>query len=194
MIKTSIGYRPRGDSAEACLRDHSECRLLYAEVDTVTSLDLCPFPLQTDTFKVLLFGDHENAHRRHDCRSGKWAVVEYTKSCGHTVQERISFFENVQTFTHCGDVFEGPSYSITAWERRIEFFKNQLPCDVCQMVRHAAWIYKGGLAERGKEKCIESCLQTLESNFDNWRDFVSVEEVRGQFERFPARETEKQKY
>lgn len=187
-MKTTIGYRPGRYQEYTVLRDHPDCLLLYGGLDTVTSLELCPFPLKTDTFEVLLFGDYKNECSKTqvpDCSEGKWAVVEYVKSCGHRVQERIPFFENVQTFTHYGDVFEGSSYSVNAWEERIEFFRTILPCAVCQLVYHAAWIYKERLAERGKEKCIVDCLQALEANFDNWRDFMSEAEVRGQFDRLP---------
>lgn len=192
MIKTTIGYRPRDTSAEACLRDHPDCRLLYAEMDTVTSLDLCPFPLQTDTLKVLLFGDYDNPHAksaRHECCYGKWAVVEYIKSCGHTVQERISFFEDVKTFEHYGTVFEGSSYSINDWERRIEFFRNQLPCAVCSLVAHSLWCLDqlGG----GVKKALKGCLEQLEYNYDNWRDFIAEEEVRARF--YPLKQKRNQK-
>ena len=158
---------------------HADCPLLFGEHDTVTSLQDCPFPLVTDSFKVILFGTSKsfpNDKPEHG-HTKRFAIVEYKKSCGHTVQERISFAEGVKTFDHYGTTFEGASYSIQDWQRRIEFFRTNLPCDVCQMVKHALWIWEIGEGGNSKKKAKSRLLSLLDYNFGNWQEFVNPAEI-----------------
>lgn len=130
-MKTTIQYL-RHSPGESDGFYHAKCPVLYAQHDTITALADCPFPLVTDSFRVLLFGTSKS-FTDDDPKHGNnktFAVVEHEKVCGHTVQERIQFIENVKTFDHYGKIFAGESYSIKDWRRRIECFRNY-PCDVC---------------------------------------------------------------
>lgn len=148
--------------------------------DHALALRLCPFPTQTDTFKVLNWGWTEPLLNRDPAmgHSPTVVLVEYTKSCGHTVRERIPFIEGVTTFTHFGTVFTGESYSVNDWQRRIEYFRKQLPCAVCSLVRHAVWIYQQRLGEtRSRVKAITNCIDSLDYNYANWREFVTEAQI-----------------
>ena len=158
---------------------HPECPILYAMHDEITNLSDCPFPLETATFKVLLFGKSKLSDKPRDT----FAVVEYRKSCGHLVQERIPFCEGVEDFDHYGTKFIGADYSINNWERRIEFFRTNLPCDVCQMAEHCLWIYNSGHGENNKKKTIQHLLTLLNYNFANWKEFVDLEKVEARLRR-----------
>ena len=97
-MKTTIHYK----NHTPALSDgfyHPDCPLLFADHDQITRLSDCPFPLKTDSFKVLLFGKSKTKP------GDTFAVVEYQKTCGHTVQERITFCEGVEDFTHGGSRF-----------------------------------------------------------------------------------------
>jgi hypothetical protein len=160
---------------------HADCPVLFA-IDTIGNLSDCPFPLKTDTFEVLAFGrtekspDNEPKHGH----SHTFAVVRFTKGCGHTVEERIPFSEGVESFDHYGTRFEGADYSIANWQKRIEFFR-QYPCDVCGLVKHSAWIWTQGLGESNRKRQIVRCIMLLDANFANWRDFIPEQSVRERF-------------
>lgn len=154
---------------------HLDSPVLFGASDVIGELSDCPFPLETDSFKVLLFGkvNNWNADIKDD---GKFAVVEYTKKCGHKVQERIAFYEGVQTFDHYGTTFEGISYSIKNWEKRIEFFRT-VPCDICSLTKHAHWIRRENLYGKklSKKAYIEKLRRLLDYNFCNWSDFFDID-------------------
>ncbi len=151
---------------------HPECHLLYAQHDEITSLSDCPFPLETPSFKVLLFG-------KEKLKPAVWAVVEYTKSCGHTVQEKVRFEEGVKDFDHYGKQFIGADYSVQNWERRIEFFRTCLLCDVCHTLQRAIWLWTSGSADaKSKAKHEASTLRLLDYNYANWRELVSWEKFQ----------------
>jgi len=152
---------------------HKDSPLLFAGHDEITSLDDCPFPLKTDSFEVVLFGKNKNQPK------DSFAVVKYEKSCGHTVSERIPFQEGVKDFTSHGDLFIGANYSIKSWKNRIEYFRNQLPCDVCQMVKHSVWIYEIGEGGRSKKGVLKSLLYLLNYNYSNWEEFISIDTIKG---------------
>ena len=76
------------------------------KTDTPLPLSEYSFPLNTDTFKVLEFG-------REPKEGCKYALVEYTKKCGHKVNERIRFEEDVKDFEHYGTKFTGASYLLS---------------------------------------------------------------------------------
>jgi len=148
---------------------HPECSLLYVS-DTITSLDECPFPLDTDSFKVLLFGREQP---RANTGFSRWTVVEYRKGCGHIVQEKIRFEEGVKDFQHYGTQFTGASYSINDWKNRIEYFRKGR-CEVCAMIEHYLWLYLTG--EGGSRKSTtERAKLVLNYNYENWQEFVSFE-------------------
>lgn len=151
---------------------HPECHLLYADHDEITNLAECPFPLETPSFKVLLFG-------REKLKPAAWAVVEYTKTCGHKVQEKVRFEEGVADFDHYGTKYIGADYSVKNWERRIEFFRTCLPCDVCHTLERALWLWKAGSADaRSKAKHEASTLRQLDYNYANWRELVNWEKFQ----------------
>lgn len=152
---------------------HPDCPVLFGEHDTIGNLADCPFPLETDTFKVLLFGQSisRNDKNGHD---NKFAVVEYKKSCGHTVQERITFMEKVEDFDHYGTKFKGAEYSIKDWQRRIEFFRTICPCDVCGMVKHSLWCQGYEDTRKPEKKRIAALARRLDYNFANWRDMTDL--------------------
>lgn len=154
---------------------HKTCEVLY-DTDSITTLDDCPFPLKTDTFKVIHFGATKDAGGR-DC---KFAVVEYTKSCGNTVIERIPFMEGVKDFESHGDKFKGADYSINNWKDRIEFFRTNLPCDIIQLVNHSIWIYEIGESEGGnsRAKLLNAILFLLNYNYENWQKFIKEDEIK----------------
>lgn len=160
---------------------HPDHPCLYAMHDTITDLHDCPFPLKTDTFEVVLFGTsvrRPDAEEKGHGRDSKFAVVQYRKTCGHLCQERITFIEGVKTFMHCGTEFRGEDYSIENWRARIEFFRTNLPCEVCSMVRHCLWIHYEKLGStRGWRKNTDRCLLLLEHNFANWREFVPEQDI-----------------
>lgn len=164
--------RPRAESQKTTLW-HPECPLLYAERDVITSLADCPFPLETPTFKVLLFGDDAQN------RSVKWCIVEYRKKCGHLAQERIQFEEGVKDFEHYGTKFIGASYSINDWERRIEYFRMASGCDVCNLYASLLTAWRKGYSECRTRKAVEELFLTLMNyNYTNWKDFVSLDKFR----------------
>lgn len=169
-FRTSIDYLQNDPTFH-----HPACRCLFAQHDTIGNLADCPFPLQTETFRVLLWGDSislpDDSEKGYG-ESKKFAAVEFTKRCGHTVQERIPFMENVRTFNHYGKTFEGSSYSVNDWQRRIEFFR-QGDCDVCDLVRHSLWIWSIGEGPNSRAKAIARCRMLLNANFGNWQSFVS---------------------
>lgn len=149
-----------------------EIPVIY-NTDVITSLDDCPFPLKTDSFEVLAFGRETNKD------NGKFAIVEYRKNCGHLVQEKVRFEEGRQDFEHYETKFIGADYSIENWERRIELFRTIVDCDVCNMKKHALWIFAEGYSEPGnktKKKAAANLIYLLDYNFENWREFVTVEE------------------
>lgn len=157
---------------------HPDCPVLYKQHDTITSLSDCPFPLQTDSFRVIHFGtsvDPAESKPEHG-HTRRFAVVEYTKGCGHTVQERISFIEDVKTFEHYGTVFTGESYSINDWQRRIEYFRSGL-CEVCALVQHSLWCYSIGETSSSLEKLLEHIRRLLDYNFGNWQEFTPWPEI-----------------
>lgn len=183
MMQTTIHYkRHTPELSEGFYRP--DCPVLYAEHDTIGRLEDCPFPLKTETFEVLLFGTSKTFPTQDkkygDTRT--FAVVDWTKACGHKVQDRVSFIENVKTFDHYGTIFTGESYSIKAWEKRMEFFRGY-PCDVCAMIKHGVWIYRKRLSDelRSKAKALEHTLFLLDANFGNWREFVSEASLQRRF-------------
>ncbi len=157
---------------------------LYAAHDTITSLDECPFPLVTDSFRVLAFGNSkyspEDAEKGHG-HTTRFAIVEFVKGCGHLAHERISFIEGVKTFTSHGTTFTGESYSINDWARRIEYFRNT-PCEVCAMVKHAVWIFGTGMGVNSRKLAMKRCLFLLDANYSNWREIVSEAEIKAKFD------------
>lgn len=162
---------------------HAACPQLFAQHDTVTSLADCPFPLETETFKVVFFGvtksqpDDEAKGRGKDKR---FAVVEFVKGCGHIARERIEFSEGVKDFDHYGTKFTGASYSIADWKNRIEFFR-QYPCEVCGMVKHCLWCFETGASASNRTKAFENCLFLLNANYTNWREFITETEILERF-------------
>ncbi len=153
---------------------HPDCPVLYGQHDTIGSLADCPFPLETDSFKVLLFGKSVNHASENSGHSNKFAVVEYKKSCGHTVQERIPFIEGVKDFDHYGTTYTGASYSINDWQARIEFFRTICPCDVCQMVKHSLWSKETADRKPSEVKRIKQLTHLLDYNFANWREMTDL--------------------
>lgn len=151
--------------------------ILY-EGDVITSLLECPFPVWTDRFEVLEFGVIPEDMGEGENRT--FVIVRYTKPCGHRVEERVQFIEGVQTFTHYGTTFDGLGYSIKSWESRIEFFRKNLPCDVCGTVRHLAWLFGGGLLEgvSSHRKLEAHCLSTLDERFLNWEEMIDRTTVK----------------
>ncbi len=162
---------------------HADSPHLFAQHDTITSLADCPFPLKTDSFKVIAFGTSKSFpdDKPEHGHSKRFAVVEYVKACGHLARERISFVEGVKTFDHYGTTFTGESYSIADWENRIEKFRNY-PCEVCAMIRHAVWIWSIGEEPRGRAKAIARCIFLLDANFLNWREFETEAQIAAKFE------------
>ena len=158
---------------------HPACPVLFGGHDLITSLEDCPFPLKTDTFEVLAFGENignldvEGRDRTNDT----FALVRYEKLCGHTVEERIPFQEGVQDFSHYGTEFVGAEYSIRDWERRIEYFRTILPCDVCQMADRTVWLRSLGEGPRSVKKCVDDLRSLLVFNYGNWEEFVDLDEV-----------------
>lgn len=155
---------------------HADSPVLYAQHDIIGNLSDCPFPLKTESFEVLMFGSVivQPDSKPEYGDSSKFAIIEYTKSCGHKVQERINFIENVQTFNHYGTIFTGESYSINDWKNRIEFFRNY-PCEICGLVKHSNWVWKEGYSEyKSKNKHIESLRRLLDYNFNNWPEFFDI--------------------
>ena len=154
--------------------------MLFAEHDIIGELKDCPFPLKTPTFEVLLFGTSKTfAYSNKKYGNNKtFVVVDWIKVCGHRVQDRVPFIENVETFEHYGTVFEGESYSIKSWEDRLERFR-QYPCDVCRLIKHSVWCYRERLSDelRTKKAALTMCLRILDHNFANWRDFVTEASV-----------------
>lgn len=156
---------------------HPSCPLLFRNHDEITTLDDCPFPLKTDSFEVLAFGRNlrKGEPGKRDESQDTFAVVRYTKICGHTVEERITFQEGVEDFDHYGTPFIGKDYSINNWEKRIEFFRTSLPCDICQHLSNAIWHREMGDGARSKEKAISDFLLILNANWPNWKSFIDKE-------------------
>lgn len=181
-MKTTIAYKNHTPEKSDGFY-HPDCPVLYAGCDTIGSLDDCPFPLKTDTFRVLLFGSVRQ-YPDTDAKYGndqKFVVVEWNKVCGHTVQERVNFIENVQTFDHYGKVFTGESYSIESWVERLEYFRNT-PCDVCSLIRHLVWCARERISGNKSSKRAErECLESLNYNFENWQNFITPESLHRRF-------------
>ena len=153
---------------------HPDCPVLYRDHDEIGDLKDCPFPLVHPTFRVVFFG------RLKFKPDGTFAVVEYRKSCGHVVWERIPFEEHVKDFDHYGTKFYGVDYKIANWERRIEFFRTILPCEVCQLVSHSLRIWLESLSEehRSLKRQLAYIEYLLECNYANWREFVDLDRLR----------------
>ena len=146
--------------------------------------EACPFPTKTDTFEVVDFGtgqgypdDDPPLHGR-DQKNGEretWVHVIWTRPCGHTVLDRVNFWEGVETFSHYGTVFKGEEYSIKDWKRRMEYFRTSGVCDCCKISRHLWWIRRigmtrsCGLTEKSLPEYVE---QMLDHSYLNWREFV----------------------
>lgn len=177
-METTIKYKNRGGESDA-LYKHPYNPLLY-RTDTVTQLTDCPFPLKTDSFTVLAFGDVEP--HTADPGSTKFTIVEYTKRCGHTVQERINFIEGVQDFDHYGTKFTGKSYSIKDWKNRIEYFRGCL-CDVCALASHVKWArLHAEECVTSKKKAIKRFLLLMNANYKNWQEFITLEQFAASLE------------
>lgn len=148
---------------------------MYSPHDTLGNLSDCPFPLVTGSFRVILFGTTAQDGRGTP-GAGRFAVVEYIKRCGHTAQDRVAFFEGVQDFDHYGTVFKGSSYSITAWQERIEYFRNTL-CPVCDLYEHCRWAhFHAGERTATRKRTLARFDLLMSANFLNWQDFVSRED------------------
>jgi len=172
-IKYSIQYLKRTPELSDGFY-HPESPVLFAQHCKITTLDDCPFPLETDSFKVLLWGEEIQ-------KPATFAVVEFRKACGHVVQDMIRFEEGVQDFDHYGTKFIGAEYSFKDWKGRIERFRNY-PCEVCAMVKHALWIYATGEGARSRVKAEERALHLLNWNYGNWQDFISPAQLHKAFE------------
>lgn len=171
-MTSPIQRRPRGPELDELYASDNTVRYAW---DEVRLLSECPFPTTTPTFRVVEYGVWK---REHD--DGTFAIVEYRKKCDHLVWERIPFYENVTDFDHYGTKFYGADYKIANWERRIEFFRTILPCEVCQLVSHSLWIWTEGLCEenRTRKARLAHIEYLLESNYTNWREFVDLERLR----------------
>lgn len=141
--------------------------------DKSLGVTACPFPIKTDTFEIVDFGKNlfeENATYAH---------IIYTKRCGHTVLDRISFYEGIEDFEHFGTKFKGADYSIKNWKDRIEYFRVgsiAMVCDCCKITQHAHWTYRQKLTEfKSRAKLKEYCKLILDSNYENWQEFVDIE-------------------
>ena len=162
---------------------HADCPELFAQHDTITSLSDCPFPLVTDSFRVIHFGTSISQPDDADKGYGAnktFAVVEFVKGCGHLCRERISFVEGVTDFDHYGTKLIGADYSILNWEKRIAFFQ-AYPCPVCEMVKHALWIWSEGLSESNRKKTVANLRHTLDYNYVNWVEFINWPDVEQRF-------------
>lgn len=162
---------------------HADCPELFAQHDVITTLADCPFPLVTDSFRVIHFGT--SISQPDDLAKGygntkRFAVVEYVKACGHLAQDRITFTEDVKDFDHYGTKFIGASYSIKDWAARIEFFRNT-PCDVCAMIQHSLWVWSEGLSESNRVKTVAALRRTLDYNYLNWQEFADWAKVEARF-------------
>lgn len=178
MFRSTIKHIRRGAEELGFQFYHPDCPILFANHDTIGQLSDCPFPLKTTTFEVLLFGtSRDRSGDLHD-HERKLAVVEHTKRCGHTVSERITFEEGVQDFEHCGTIFSGASYSIKNWATRIELFRSGWSCEICQVVEHHLWCWSEGISAKSRKKSEASLLLTLNYNWENWQDFVSIDAYR----------------
>jgi len=169
--ESPIRFKHEAESAREFY--HPDCPVLYRDHDEIGDLKDCPFPLIHHTFRVVLFG---RLKRKPD---GTFAVVEYRKSCGHVVWERIPFEEHVEDFDHYGTKYFGADYKIANWERRIEGFRTLLPCTICSHVYHALWIYSRGEADQctNRKKTLAWIELILEANYLNWREFVDLSKV-----------------
>jgi hypothetical protein len=167
-----IQYKQHGPQTDSVC-NHPAHPCLYG-TDEVTSPSDCPFPLITESFRVLLYG-RETGNKAGGL--GTWALIEYVKGCGHKVHERIRFEEGVQDFDHYGTKFTGASYSVNGWQNRIEFFRSG-PCDVCQTIQDALWHWKAGHTAKNRAKHEQSTLRLLDWNYANWQDFVNFDTFR----------------
>ena len=151
---------------DGSIRNHPVFDCVY-DGDKITSLDECPFPLKTETFEVLAFGE-----RVRDSEVEKFAVIQYRKGCGHLAQDRIGFFENVQDFEHHGTPFKGEDYKIANWQKRIAYFQSN-PCDICAMAKHQAWLQSFSDTRLPGKKRLAQFLLLMNHNWSNWREFIS---------------------
>lgn len=152
---------------------HGEHHAIYPHLDTITTLADCPFPLETETFKVITFGTTGQASGTPG--TGRFALVEYVKKCGHLSRDRIGFFEGVEDFNHCGTQFYGADYSIQSWQSRIEYFRGTL-CPVCDVFEHCRWAhFHAGERPASRKKTLARFDLLMGANFLNWGDFVSRE-------------------
>lgn len=181
VMKTAIQYKTHTPELSDGFY-HKDCPVLYGQHDTITSLSECPFPLKTDSFEVLLWGNSKSFpdDKPEHGHTKRFAVVRFTKACGHTVEERISFIEGVKTFTHHGTEFKGESYSVNDWERRIEFFRNTR-CDICGLVEHGRWIFGTGMGVNSRRLAVKRTLFLLNANYHNWPDFITEKEIVAKF-------------
>lgn len=151
---------------DSCLF-HPASPYLYGGHDTPRDLKDCPFPLKTDSFEVLIFGDASTQ------QYNQFAVVEFRKGCGHIAHERINFIEGVQDFDHHGTKFTGESYSIKSWESLIERFRQGL-CPVCDIYEHCRWAhFHAGERTAPRKKTLARFNLLMDANFKNWREYVS---------------------
>ena len=151
---------------EGSICNHPEHDCLY-DGDKLTSLADCPFPLKTETFEVLSFGE-----RIRDDGPEKVAVVSYHKGCGHLAHDRIGFFEHVKDFSHYGTPFKGDDYKIANWQARIEYFRAH-PCEVCKLAEHSAWLQTYSDTRLSGRKSLARFLLLMNANWTNWREFIS---------------------
>lgn len=168
---------------------HPEIPQVYAHLDTIGELADCPFPTVTESFRVIAYGEtKQDGGHGPVPGSGRFAVVEYTKHCGHVARDRVAFWEGIQDFDHYGTKFSGASYSIENWQARIEFFRGTL-CPVCDMFEHARWAhFHAGERTAPKKKTLARFDLLMDANFLNWQEFVSREsfEKAIQFPENPA--------
>ena len=158
---------------------HPATPLLFKNHDGLTSLDDCPFQLKTDSYEVIAFGESiaDDIEGERTKEYDRVALIRYTKKCGHTVEERITFCEGVEDFDHYGTKFIGADYSISNFAKRIEFFRTNLPCDVCQMADRAVWLREIGEGARAKNKAVENLKSLLDYNYGNWQKFINWDET-----------------
>ena len=167
-----VQHTPRTDSA---LPPHPEHPQLYAGMDTLLPLQDCPFPLATDTFKVVAFG-RTTQQGNGQPSTARVAVVDYIKACGHRALDRIAFFEGVADFDHCGTKFFGKDYSINNWQARIEYFRSTL-CPVCDLFEHCRWAhFHAGERTAHRKRTLARFDLLMSANFLNWQDFVNRED------------------
>jgi hypothetical protein len=145
------------------------CDVLDAAIDL-------PFPEKGEGYEVFASGTNTR-----DERPNRFVLVRLARSCGHTEEARIGFFEGVEDFEHYGTKFTGASYSINGpegGEARLQSFRKHT-CDMCSMIRHAEWTWEERLTGTSKAKHIANTEANL------LRSYPSVEAVwRPLFNRF----------